>query len=263
MKGATLAEIIEVADRIFPFEYAETWDNCGIQVGHPERSIRSIAFSLDATVETVEFASHCACELLVTHHPLIMEPVRSISGETFVGKTILNAVRSGVDILSLHTNLDAAPGGLNDHIADRLGLQDVTVPHPARCARMGRLSAPLPVSDLGRRLARELGVSLVRLISREEREVRNVFCACGSGMGYLGEALRYRADVIVTGDVRYHAAREAFDLEIPVIDAGHYGLEKAAVGLMARAFSLELEQRGLLIECVPCDIERDPFTIVL
>ena len=262
MKRATLAEIVELADRIFPFEYAETWDNCGIQVGHPERSIGSIAFSLDATVETIEFASRSSCELLVTHHPLLMDPIRRISGDTFVGKTVLHAVRSGVDILSLHTNLDAAPGGLNDHVADRLGLQEVIVPHPAPCARMGRLPVPVPVSDLGRRIAREFGISEVRLISRDEREVCSVFCACGSGMGYLGEALRYGAEVIVTGDVRYHAAREALDLAIPVIDAGHYGLEKAAVGLMAQAFGSELKRQGLLIGCVPCDIETEPFTIL-
>jgi putative NIF3 family GTP cyclohydrolase 1 type 2 len=191
-----------------------------------------------------------------------MEPVRSISSDRFVSKTILDAVRRGVDVLSLHTNLDAAPGGLNDELAIRLGLQDVTVPYPARCARIGRLSAPVLVSDLGRRVAREFGIPLVRMAARDDREVSRVFCASGSGMGYLGEALSQGADVIVTGDVRYHAAREALDMGIPVIDAGHYGLEKLAVGLMARAFRSELERRGIRVECIECDIEKEPFEAV-
>ncbi|GEM_PF-97274 len=263
VKEPTLAEIVQIADRLFPFEHAETWDNCGIQIGQPNRLIHSIAFSLDVTLETVEFASRCSCGLLVTHHPLMMEPVRRISSDDFVGRIVLHAVRSAVDILSLHTNLDAAPGGLNDDVANRMGLQEVIVPHPARCARMGRLLEPVPVSVLGRSVAREFGIPLVRIISREDRLVSNVFSACGSGMGYWGEAVRYRADVVVTGDVRYHAAREAYDAGIPVIDAGHYGLEKGVVGLMARAFRSEADKLGLRVECVECDIEREPFTILM
>ncbi len=78
-----LAGIVEIADRLFPFDMAEKWDNCGIQVGDPGRNVRSIAFSLDPTPQTVRFAADHSCQLLVTHHPVLLEPVRTITTELF------------------------------------------------------------------------------------------------------------------------------------------------------------------------------------
>jgi putative NIF3 family GTP cyclohydrolase 1 type 2 len=78
-------------------------------------------------------------------------------------------------------------------------------------------------------------------------------------MSYLGEALRQNVDVMVTGDVRYHAAREALEMGMPVIDAGHYGLEKGAVDLLSTAFGAEFFRLGLAITCINCRLEKEPF----
>jgi dinuclear metal center YbgI/SA1388 family protein len=207
----------------------------------------------------LRFASTNSCDLLITHHPLLLDPIRSISADQFGGRTILDAARLGVDILSLHTNLDAAPGGLNDHLASTLGLQDVVIPVPARCARLGMLPGPVRVSALGRKVGQDLSIPQVRVISEDDPEIQRVFIAAGSGMGYFEDAVRCCADVIVTGDVRYHAAREALEMGVPVIDAGHYGLEKVAVRLLGTSFRKEFESRGLQVACVECDTEEEPF----
>ncbi len=165
----------------------------------------------------------------------------------------------GVDILSLHTNLDAAPGGLNDRLASILNLQEIFIPLPARCARMGRLANPMGIKELGEKISQDLGISHVRIVSTVECEVQSVFCASGSGMGYLADALNYKADVMVTGDVRYHAALEALELGMPVIDAGHYGLEKEAVSMLLECFQKEFEREHLEISCIACNVEQDPF----
>jgi putative NIF3 family GTP cyclohydrolase 1 type 2 len=78
-------------------------------------------------------------------------------------------------------------------------------------------------------------------------------------MGYLREALEYRADVMITGDVKYHAAREAMELGMPVIDAGHYGLEKLAINLMVESFQAQFASLGMEVTCLPCDLEKEPF----
>jgi dinuclear metal center YbgI/SA1388 family protein len=254
-----LSGIVEIADRLFPFDEAESWDNCGVQIGNPDRLVSSVAFSLDPTPRTLRFASSNSCDLLITHHPLLLEPLRSISADRFLGRTILDAARLGVDILSLHTNLDAAPGGLNDHLASTLGLQDVIIPLPARCARVGMLSGPLRVSALARKVGQDLSIPQIRVICEDDPEIQRVFIASGSGMGYFEEALRYRAEVVVTGDVRYHAAREALEMGTPVIDAGHYGLEKVAVRLLGTRFRKEFGSRGLQVTCIECDSEEEPF----
>ncbi len=257
--GQCLWDIVEIANRLFPFDIAEPWDNCGIQIGDPTRRVNSIAFSLDATPQTVKFAAASSCELLVTHHPVLLEPFRNIVADSLFGRTLLDAARMGVDILSLHTNLDAAAGGLNDQLTDKLGLENVTTSVSAQCARVGRLPVATTVFELARKIAKDLEISHVRVISEKDSEVRTLFLAAGSGMSYLGEALRQHADVMVTGDVRYHAAREALEMGMPVIDAGHYGLEKGAVELLSAAFEAEFARLGLAITCINCRLEKEPF----
>jgi len=240
--GTTLSEVLEIANQLFPFDLAEDWDNCGIQIGNPSRQINSIAFSVDATPKTVKFAETHSCNLLITHHPVLLESIRSITPATLAGQTLLQAAASGVDILSLHTNLDAAPGGLNDYLTKNMNLESIIVPTPAKCARLGKLPAPMGIWEYARQLSQKLHLTNVRIISESDKNVQTVFCASGSGMGYLHEAIRYGADLIVTGDVRYHAAREALAMGIPIIDAGHYGLEKAAPEILLNAFKAEMQQ---------------------
>jgi dinuclear metal center YbgI/SA1388 family protein len=255
-----LSRIVEIADKLFPFDAAEAWDNSGIQIGNPDRSITAIAFSLDPTPQTLRFAQDNACQLLITHHPVLMEPALNILPERLPGRTLLAAAGMGIDILSLHTNLDAAHGGLNDHLASILNLEGVFTPVPAMCARMGKLPTPVGIKGLAARISQELEISHLRIISATEREVQRVFCASGSGMGYLVDALNYKADVMVTGDVRYHAALEALELGMPVIDAGHYGLEKGAAAILQERFQTEFERERLKVKCIACNIEQDPFT---
>jgi GTP cyclohydrolase I len=255
----TLSRIVEIADRLFPFDAAETWDNCGIQIGDPSRLIRSIAFSLDPTPQTVSFASDRSCQLLITHHPVLLEPIRNLVPRNLSSKTLLRAAQVGVDIVSLHTNLDAADRGLNDELARLLGLEEIAMPAAAPCARQGRLPFPMRVRDLATKVAQDLGISCVRIVSDSERQVQNVFCVSGSGMGYLEQALSLHADVMITGDVRYHAAREAAAAGMPVIDAGHYGLEKIAIPLLKRSFQSEFHRMRLEVSCVCCDLEVEPF----
>lgn len=259
MSAMRLSRIVELADRLYPFTEAEAWDNCGIQIGNPEKTITAVAFALDATPGSVRFAADHSCELLITHHPVLIEPIRRIVPDNLSGQVLLAAAEMGVNILSLHTNLDAAAGGLNDHLAHRIGLTDVTTPVPARCARMGSLGAPMRLTEFADTICRKLDLTGVRLVSSHDPEVSLVFCASGSGMGYLKEALLYRCDVIVTGDVRYHAAREAAAMGIAVIDAGHFGLEKIAAPLLERTFRMEFENMGEQLVCICCNQEKAPF----
>ncbi|MDQ7784200.1 MAG: Nif3-like dinuclear metal center hexameric protein [Desulfomonilaceae bacterium] len=258
-----LSRIVEIADRLFPFELAETWDNCGIQIGDPDRTISAMAFSLDATPRTVMFARDHSCELLVTHHPVLVEPIRSIVPDSLAGRTLLAAGRFGVDILSLHTNLDAAQGGLNDKLAETLGLQAVSTPGTATCARVGRLVPAVTLFRFADMVAERLQISRPRIISPMDCSVETVFCASGSGMGYLREAITSRADVMLTGDVRYHAAREALEMGMPVIDAGHFGTERLAVELMADRFAEEFRRMNIEIACHRCDFESEPFVDII
>ncbi len=261
MNGVPLSRIVKMADELFPFSLAEPWDNSGLQIGDPERLVQRLAVSLDATPHTIAFAAGMQCQLLITHHPVMIEPVSRIVKGDFVGRIVMAAASSGVDVLALHTNLDAAPGGLNDVLADMLGLEGAVTPESAPCARLGRLPEPLTLKELADKVCNDLQVDRVTIVDRPDRnhEVQSVFCVSGSGMSYLREALAQHADVIVTGDVRYHAAVEALEMGIAVIDAGHYGMEKHAVELLCSSFERTFAQRGCTVEVFPCNSETSPF----
>ena len=206
MTGVPLSRIIEISDNLFPFSLAENWDNCGVQIGDPSAIISSIAFALDPTPDTIHFASESLCNLLITHHPLLLDSIRTIRADDFTGRSVLDAARLGVAILSLHTNFDAAESGINDELAKRIGLQSVSTPEEANCARFGMLPVQTTVSGLAHQVANNLQIPVVRIICDKDKPLQKVFVASGSGMGYFQCAMELGADVIVTGDVRYHAA---------------------------------------------------------
>ena len=256
----TLSDIQQLADTLFPFECEEPLDNSGIQIGNLSRSINAMAFSLNASIDAVCFAAENSCDLLVSHHPLLMKPIKKILASDIAGRTIFTAVRSGVDILSLHTNLDAAEGGLNDYLANALDLLDIQTPTNAPCSRLGRLSKPETLSSLSHKLRRIFNLDSARVVGRMDKSVVTVFLVSGSGMGYLQEAISAQADVLITGDVRYHGALESQESKICVIDAGHFGLEKFAIKLMQKKFEAEFSRLGWKIRLCPFEAEKDPFT---
>jgi dinuclear metal center YbgI/SA1388 family protein len=262
VRGAELNEIIRIANELFPFSLAEPWDNSGLQLGDPNATITAAAFSLDPSPTSLRFAADHGCGLLVCHHPLFLAPVKTISTDTLSGRVAWEAARLGIAILALHTNLDAACGGLNDHVAELLGLQEITVPGEARCARIGLLPEAVGLIDFARQAARRLDAPHCRMISCGDRPVRKVFLATGSGMGYLVDALAAGADVMVTGDVRYHGAVEARELGMPVIDPGHYALEIGAVSLLRARLRKAFDDVGRQVRLVECRPDGNPLVTV-
>jgi GTP cyclohydrolase I len=259
LAGLLLSQLVKIADKLYPFELAEPWDNVGIQIGDPDRLIERMAFSLDPSVDTLDFASQNLCTLLITHHPVLIEPIKNLVTTQCPERILVHAARLGIDILSLHTNFDAAPGGLNDHLATLMELREGRVPDNAGCARAGLLTFPVSLENFAEKLSLIFRVNTVRLIGAGNKPVERVFCVSGSGMSYLPQAVSWGADVMVTGDVRYHAALEALSAGIPVIDCGHFHLEKMSPQVMATAFGEALRELEAEVECIQCGEEKDPF----
>lgn len=260
MRALKLIQIVEIANKKFPFKASEHWDNSGIQVGNLNKDIKNIAFSLDANPTTINFAKQKSCELIITHHPILINPLKNILASELIGETIIAAIRSEVDVLSLHTNLDAADGGLNDYLANMLELRNVSVPDEANCARIGMLDQSIPLRLLNEMLKQKWSLNETTVIcSDEAKVVSKVFIASGSGSGYLTGAISLGADVMITGDVKYHSAVDARRAGLPIIDAGHFGMEKHAIKLMADSFREEFESMGFELVCHECCDEKDPF----
>ncbi len=220
-----LKDLLTVLDGIAPFDAAEPWDNTGLMVGETLREVRSVLVALDPSTEVIQAAQEYGADLIITHHPLIFTPLKRLDFQESVSRRIARLIQTSIALVSMHTNLDAAEGGVADVLADRLSLRDV---QPLKVLRIGKVEQPC---DL-RAWAASLPFDTVRVVDAG-RPVKNV-CACpGSGMDFLGQAIDRACDTLVTGDVRYHAALDAKEAGINVVDLGHFATEEIIVAPLA------------------------------
>lgn len=128
----TIGHIVDVMEKIAPSSLAEEWDNIGLQVGHNAWPVDRIWVALDPTEKVVNKASQHGVNLLITHHPLIFQPLSALDPETLIGRIIETALRKRLGIFCAHTNLDSARDGLNDMLSDALGIDNTNVLRPKK-----------------------------------------------------------------------------------------------------------------------------------
>ncbi len=121
----TVQEVVNLIEELAPCSYAESWDNVGLMVGNRNAIVTGVLTTLDVTEETILYAIEHDCNLIISHHPLIFKGLKQLSCDTAQGRMINALVQNNIAVYSAHTNLDIAPGGLNDMLAERLGLIDV------------------------------------------------------------------------------------------------------------------------------------------
>ena len=115
-------DILAWLDRFAPFRYAAPWDQCGLQVGNPEAPVDRLLVALDPTSRTLEEARKLACQCLVTHHPLLFQPLKALRSDLFPGNLVIAAVLGGIHVIAAHTNVDAARDGTNDILGGMLSV---------------------------------------------------------------------------------------------------------------------------------------------
>ncbi len=120
-----LKELVNYLETIVPLSLQESYDNSGIQIGDLEGDVNSVLLSLDVTEEIIEEAESKGCRLIITHHPLIFKPIKSISGKTFIERIVLKAIQKDISIYSMHTNLDIVRGGVSYRMAEKLKLGNI------------------------------------------------------------------------------------------------------------------------------------------
>lgn len=238
---ATVAEIVDYVQSIAPAEYAESWDNVGLLCGHMDKPVKKILVALDPFRTVIDEAIEIGADLLVTHHPLIFgDSLSAVNSETETGRCLLTLIEHGVAALNAHTNLDYAPGGINDVLARTLGLENVEVLNPMETDDRGRpygllRGGVVPEQPLEQFLAvvkEKLGCEGLRYSGN--RPVHKVCVGGGSCGGAFAEAAAHGCDTLVTADVKYNQFRSAFELGINLIDAGHFHTENPTMPVLAQ-----------------------------
>lgn len=248
-----------------PPSLAETWDNVGLQAGSQRDKVRGVLVALDVTEEGLWEAAEHRANLLVTHHPLFFRPITALTDASPAMRQARLAVQLEINVLAFHTNLDATREGLNDQLAGMLRLARIKplVPAPAGSPRgtgLGRLGsvAPTRLEPWLKKLARALGIAEFRCVGDPKHPVRKVAVMTGSGGSYVRQAKAAGADVLVTGDVKYHDALDALAEGIAVVDIGHWAGEIGMVSLVAG----KLKKRFPRLPVRESRAGADPFRFV-
>lgn len=251
-----IREVVDALEHYAPLPLQEGYDNAGLQVGLTEAVEMSGALlCLDVTEAVVEEAVQKGCNLIVSHHPLIFRKLSRISDENYVQRTVRKAIKNDVTIVSMHTNMDAAAGGVNFKIAEKLGLKNVQFfggekevdgvkggsgvigeisdEDILKAAQAGKLSDEvkehfaegIAADDLVLLLRDRFGVECVQCNQLLRRPIHKVALCGGSGSFLLGDAIAAGADAFITGEMSYH---EYFghDQEIQICVIGHYQSEQ-------------------------------------
>jgi len=268
MVNKTVADIIELMDAIAPQDMAEQWDNVGLQVGRTDWPVRSVMIALDPAPEVVKAACDKQIGLLITHHPLIFQPLKNVDFITPVGRIIQLSGRHRLAVFTAHTNFDSAAGGLNDILSRKIGiepLQDLVVPAmPGRhgIGRIGDLPEPYTLSGLAQHIRDLLAGVRVKFIGTPDLPVRRVAVCTGSGGGLMDVFLASGADVFITGDLRYHDARSAEWANVGLIDIGHFASEYLMVNALTEKLDAIFRKRNWDVTVEASDLEKDPFVTV-
>ncbi len=256
-------EIVELLEKLAPMEMACSWDNPGLLAGRWEKEVRRIYLALDATEEVIRAAKDWNADMLITHHPLIFSPLKSVTDENFVSRRILELIQSDISYYAMHTNFDVM--GMADAAADELSLKDrrvldVTYEDDISkegCGRVGELKDSMRVEALAGLVKEKFHVPNVRVFGDLDSPVRTVAVMPGSGGGFIQDALAAGADVMITGDVGHHEGIDAVAQGLAVIDAGHYGIEKLFISYMEEFMKRELPG----VQIYKAEI-REPFIVV-
>lgn len=268
--GDTVGSWLAAIERGWPTRDALGWDHPGLQVGDPARGVARVLVALDVTAAVIDEAASVDGTLLVAHHPLLLRPLAAVTPATAAGALALRAAAAGVAVAAVHTNLDAADDGTgtSDPVVAVLALTDVgPLVAPERegarpLGRVGDLPEPRRLDAVARAVAAGLGTASVRLVGEPARVVHRVAVLGGSGADAVPDALAAGADVLVTGDVRHHAALDARTLGLALIDAGHHATEAAALPAFAARLAEHGAAAGLVAPVVRSDVDTAPWSTV-
>jgi dinuclear metal center YbgI/SA1388 family protein len=266
----TVNDLIGALDQIAPFGMAESWDNVGLIVGDRDRTVESVLIGLDPTNQLLDEALDLGADTVVTHHPAIFKPIPSIDTSESSGRFLESALTHKLNIIACHTNFDSVCEGVNDILAELLGLQDISplvpadAPYPdnAGLGRVGCYAQPTKRTEFIKKLLDVLELDAVQVAGELPDTITAVALCGGSGSEFAETAKRSGADVYISAEIKHNVARWAEENDFCVIDGTHYATEKPAIRLLAeklRNYGSEMEWD---FEVRETHTEHPPFSTV-
>lgn len=255
-----LATLIQHLQAHYPTDLAESWDQVGLHFGHPQATIKNIMTALDIRPELVDEAIQKNIDTIIVHHPPIFHPIRRFNLDDPQNQMYAKLIQHHINVYAMHTNFDAAWNGMNDWLAQALGLTEITDLQQHTPDSRGELPTIGRVGFLPQALNRDALIKLVKdtfvrdFITTVEKSIKEeynkVAIVGGAGGSMLSQIAENNVDVFITGDVTYHTAQALYDMDILTIDAGHY-IEHIFVDKMADLLRQWANQEGWDLNIIP------------
>lgn len=226
----TVKDIYDYLDSIAPFDTAEEWDNCGLNVGSFDQDVKKIYIALDVTNNVIEDAVSFGADLVITHHPLMFTPVSEIHSDSLVYK----AVASGMSFIASHTCLDKATGGVNDCLAEKVGVNNLKTSQDNDFLKYGEIE-PCTAEDFANKIKTALGGAVS--FTDSEKTVKTVAMCSGAGGDMVKDAKSVGADAFLTGEAKHHEYLLSKELGVSLFVAGHYETENIVCKYLYKSLS--------------------------
>ena len=256
---ANVADILDYIQTLAPTYMKEDWDNVGLNCGRSDRQVKKILVALDPFADVCEEAKEIGADLLVTHHALIWKS-GFVSDSNEQGRNTLFLIENGIAHINAHTNLDCVPGGVNDILAEKLGLENIKVIGPKGTDEEGRPWGLLrqgvvmlqPLEQFLPAVKAALGCEGLKYVNAG-KPVCRVAVGGGACAGEMEQAAVAGCDTFVTADVRYNHFWDAKALGLNLIDAGHFHTENPVCAYVAK----KLQEAFPNVEVVLSQVHRD------
>jgi dinuclear metal center YbgI/SA1388 family protein len=262
-------DLLSMVDGFAPFALAESWDNVGLMAGNPAQAVSGILVALDPTEDLLREAEAAGANVLLTHHPLIFHPLKSVRLDQPVGRFLATALHKEITVISCHTNLDVIRQGVSDELAARLGLAAseplLAIDRAAGGAgmagfgRIGDYPESIGGEEFMERLLAIPEVAVVQVAGALPQRIARAAVCGGSGSTMVEIAWQQGAQVFVAGEIKHSAGRWAEARGFCVIDAGHYPTENVVVPAMVSRFRHLLAASGWNIPIRASACQKSPF----
>ena len=253
--------IIKEMELLAPTYLKEDFDNVGLMVGDKNKEVKKVLLALDCTLKVIEEAKKENVELIITHHPLIFKRPSSITTDTLQGKKIIELIKNDISLYSSHTNLDSVENGLNDTIVSILGFDNSKIleknkrDDKAGLGRIVSLNESIQLEDLISKIKKSLNINNLRVVKGKDK-VNKIAIINGRGQDFIGKAVALGADCIITGDTTYHFASDYKEMEISILDVGHFASEQITFFNVME----NLKEKFKDVEFITSTVEEDPFS---
>lgn len=218
---AAVKDVMALVEETAPSCLAESWDNVGLLVGDEQAPVSTVWLALEVTGPLIEAAAQSGVDMLLTHHPVIFSPIKRVTASDTTGGLVLRLARQGIHALCAHTNLDAAQGGVNDCLAQAVGLREIGPLPGMPCGRIGLLPSPMEPRQAANWIGERLKAPRIRMTQPPLGKVERVALVSGAGGDGLEAAKASGAELFLTGEAKYHEALAAREMGLFLVEAGH------------------------------------------